>query len=103
MLTGLCALQMNEADGSKIDKVVMADMDNDDLDDFMDNVDAGLYDDSNVYLYYFGDDADADGSMKTGSVSVNLDGDSYQFQFKKTGAADSRGRGVTGIDDGKYI
>jgi len=103
MLIGLCALQMNEADGSKIDKVVMADMDNDDLDDFMDNVDAGLYDDSNVYLYYFGDDADADGSMKTGSVSVNLDGDSYQFQFKKTGAADSRGRGVTGIDDGKYI
>ena len=103
MLSGLCALQMNEADGSKIDKVVMADMDNDDLDDFMDNVDAGLYDDSNVYLYYFGDDADADGSMKTGSVSVNLDGDSYQFQFKKTGAADSRGRGVTGIDDGKYI
>ena len=36
MLIGLCALQMNEADGSKIDKVVMADMDNDDLDDFMD-------------------------------------------------------------------
>ena len=103
MLTGLCALQMNEADGSKIDKVVMADMDSNDLDDFMDNVDAGDYDDSNVYLYYFGDDADGDGSMKTGSVSVNLDGDSYQFQFKKTGASDSRGRGVTGVDDKKYI
>ena len=103
MLIGLCALEMNKEDGSKIDKVIMDDMDSDDLDDFMDNVDAGLYDDSNVYLYYFGDDADADGSMKTGSVSVNLDGDSYQFQFKKTGAADSRGRGVTGIDDGKYI
>ena len=51
MLIGLCALEMNKEDGSKIDKVIMDDMGNDDLDDFMDNVDAGLYDDSNVYLY----------------------------------------------------
>ena len=95
MLIGLCALQMNEADGSKIDKVVMADMDNDDLDDFMDNVDAGLYDDSNVYLYYFGDDADADGSMKTGSVSVNLDGDGkYIYKYGQKIKADS---------DDKYV
>ena len=103
MLTGLCALEMDTTDGAKIDTVLFDDMNSDDLDDFMDNVDAGAYKDRNVYLYYFGDDADSDGAMKTGSVSINLDGDSYQFQFKKNGAADSRGRGVTGVDDGKYI
>ena len=101
MLVGLCALQMNEADGSKIDKVVVDDMDSDDLDDFMDTYGTKSQEETGIYLYYFGDDED--GSMKTGSVSLNLDGDSYQFQFKKTGAADSRGRGVNGVDDGKYI
>ncbi len=58
---------------------------------------------SDVYLYYFGNDADTDGAMKTGNVTINLDGDSYQFQFKKNGDASSKGRGVNGIDDGKYI
>ena len=41
--------------------------------------------------------------MKTGSVSVNLDGDSYQFLFSKAGGAESKGKGQTGIDDNKYI
>ena len=103
MLIGLCALEMNKEDGSKIDKVIMDDMDSDDLDDFMDTYGTKSQEETGIYLYYFGDDADSDGSMKTGSVSVNLDGDSYNFQFKKTGAADSRGRGVNGVDDGKYI
>ena len=74
-------------------------MDSDDLDDFMDEVDAGTYKDTNVYLYYFGDDEDTDGAMKTGNVNINLDGDTYQFQFRKSGGADSRGRSVTGVDD----
>ena len=103
MLIGLCALEMNKEDGSKIDKVIMDDMDSDDLDDFMDTYGTKSQEETGIYLYYFGDDADSDGSMKTGSVSVNLDGDSYNFLFKKTGAADSRGRGVNGVDDGKYI
>ena len=103
MLIGRCALEMNKEDGSKIDKVIMDDMDSDDLDDFMDTYGTKSQEETGIYLYYFGDDADSDGSMKTGSVSVNLDGDSYNFLFKKTGAADSRGRGVNGVDDGKYI
>jgi len=103
MLVGLCALQMDPEDGSKIDAVIDDDMDSDDLDDFMDAMDAGSY--TNAYLYYFGDpgDADTDGAMKTGSVTINLDGDSTQFYFKKTGGVDSRGRGLNGIDDDKYI
>ena len=108
MLTGLCALEM---DGSTIVSVIEDDMDADDLDDFMDGV--GKYagystesqDASNVYLYYFGDsdDEDTDGAMKTGNVTVNLDGDNYQFFFKKSGGAESRGRGINGIYDNKYI
>ena len=36
-------------------------------------------------------------------LSVSLDGDSYQFQFSKTGGAEGKGRGLNGIDDSKYI
>ncbi len=102
MLVGLCALEM---DDEKIVSVIKDDMDADDLDDFMDSYKNKSQDDTDVYLYYFGsgDDADTDGAMKTGNVTINLDGDSYQFSFKKTGGVESRGRGVNGIDDGKYI
>ena len=100
MLTGLCALKMS---GSKIVDVIDDDMDADGLDDFMDKYGTKSQANSDVYLYYFGNDADTDGAMKTGNVTINLDGDSYQFQFKKNGDASSRGRGVNGIDDGKYI
>ena len=71
MLTGLCALRVNSSTG-EIEKPWVRDMDSDDLDD----------------------------AMKTGSVSVTLDGDSYQFQFSKTGGAEGKGRGLNGIDDG---
>ena len=98
MLTGLCALRM---DGENIAEVVASGMDSDDLDDFMDEYGNKSPEETGINLYYFGDGED--GSMKTGSVSFNLDGDNYQFNFKKTGGADTRGRGVHGIDDGKYI
>ncbi len=45
-------------------------------------------------LYYFGNNEDSDGALKTGNVTINLDGDSYQFQFSKTGGAEGKGRGV---------
>ena len=101
MLKGLCALEM---DGEKIVKVIDDDMDADDLDDFLDNAKAGSVA-NDVYLYYFGDadDEDTDGAMKTGNVTVNLDGESFQFKFRNNGGAESRGRGVTGVDDGDYI
>ena len=100
MLVGLNALRMSATDGEVIEEVLYDDMDSDDLDDFMDLVDAGA-DLSNVYLYYFGnsDDQDSDGAMKDGNVTINLDGDTYQFQFRKSGGADSRGRSVNGVDD----
>ena len=102
MLTGLCALTVNN-DG-EIETVWGRDMDSDDLDDCMDGVGdfqgfGGQYDS----LYYFGNDEDQDGSMKTGTTTINLEGDSYSFNFSKTGGAENKGRGLTGIDDGKYI
>ena len=101
MLKGLCALEM---DGENIVKVYDDDMDADDLDDFLDGVDAGNYT-ANTYLYYFGnaDDEDTDGAMKTGAVSATIDGDSYNFFFRKSGGTEKRGAGVNGIDDNKYI
>ena len=101
MLKGLCALEM---DDENIVKVYDDDMDADDLDDFLDGVDAGNYT-ANTYLYYFGnaDDEDTDGAMKTGNVTVNLDGETIQFKFRNNGGAESRGRGVTGVEKGDYI
>ncbi len=101
MLTGLCALEVS---GDQIINVIADDMDADDLDDCMDRV--GDFDDfegSNKTLFYFGNDEDHDGAMKTGSVTINLDGDSYSFQFSKAGGAEGKGRGLTGVEDGKYI
>ena len=108
MLSGLCVLEMN---GDKIDNVIADDIDSDDLDDILDgefkNDNWDQYADGNpgdYYLYYFGNDSDSDGAMKTGNVTVNLDGNSYTFFFKKTSnPAGGKGRGVTGIDDDKYI
>ena len=103
MLTGLCALTVDK-DGN-IDKLWARDMDSDDLDDALkgegDFKDFGKS--SFDTLYYFGNNEDSDGALKTGNVTINLDGDSYQFQFSKTGGAEGKGRGVNGIDDGKYI
>jgi hypothetical protein len=122
MLTGLCALEMN---GEEIVSVVKADMDADELDDFMDsklytlkNIRAkdeeGNRDtvyaeksdkETGVYLYYFGADSqkDTDGAMKTGATTISLDGESYSFYFSKTGGAESKGRGVNGLDGKDYV
>ena len=101
MLVGLCALYV-DGEG-KITSVVAEDMDSDDLDDCIDG--EGDFEGFEGDLYYFGsgDDADTDGAMKTGSTTINLDGDTYQFMFSKTGGAEGKGRGLTGIDDEKYI
>ena len=109
MLTGLCALRVNSSTG-EIEKLWARDMDSDDLDDAM-QAQGDFATASGDYfgaqptdtLYYFGSNEDTDGAMKTGSVSVTLDGDSYQFQFSKTGGAEGKGRGLNGIDDGKYV
>ena len=45
--------------------------------------------------YYFGDD----GAMRTGTQTVNIDGDSFTFKFNKSGAL--KGAGYVGVDDKK--
>ena len=103
MLTGLCALRVDNS--GNITKLWARDMDSDDLDDAMNGEGDfdGFGSDTNDTLYYFGNNEDSDGALKTGSVSVNLDGDNYQFQFSKTGGSEGKGRGLNGIDDSKYI
>ena len=103
MLTGLCALSVDNS--GNITKLWARDMDSDDLDDAMNGEGdfVGFGSDTNDTLYYFGSNEDSDGALKTGSVSVNLDGDNYQFQFSKTGGSEGKGRGLNGIDDSKYI
>ena len=103
MLTGLCALRVDNS--GNITKLWARDKDSDDLDDAMNGEGdfVGFGSDTNDTLYYFGSNEDSDGALKTGSVSVNLDGDNYQFQFSKTGGSEGKGRGLNGIDDSKYI
>ena len=103
MLTGLCALRVDNS--GNITKLWARNMDSDDLDDAMNGEGdfVGFGSDTNDTLYYFGSNEDSDGALKTGSVSVNLDGDNYQFQFSKTGGSEGKGRGLNGIDDSKYI
>ena len=109
MLTGLCALRVDNS--GNITKLWARDMDSDDLDDalkaegdFAATTSHGAFGASKYdTLYYFGNNEDSDGALKTGNVSVSLDGDSYQFQFSKTGGSEGKGRGLNGIDDSKYI
>lgn len=51
-------------------------------------------------FYYFSDNEDKDGSMKTGTQKITLDGESFTFNFKKGGA--NKGQGVKGLSEKKY-
>ncbi|MCD8123399.1 MAG: cell wall-binding protein [Clostridiales bacterium] len=48
-------------------------------------------------VYYFGGNSKT-GAMKTGTCTIELDGEKYKYQFEKSG--DERGKGTNGIDDG---
>ena len=50
-------------------------------------------------FYFFSNDEDHDGSMKTGKQSITLDGDSFTFRFYTSGA--HKGMGITGVEDKK--
>ncbi len=107
MLTGLVFISVDN-DGN-ITKVWDDDVDADELDDIIDGElydstwDGNPYADPNTTLYYFGNDEDHDGALKTGNVTINLDGESYNFYFTKSGGAEGKGKGVTGLDDDKYV
>ena len=100
MLNGLVLMQVNKL-GEIVD-VADDDVDSDDLDDILDGKSDALLA-KGYSLYYFGNDEDSDGAMKTGSTTVNLDGNSYNFYFSKTGGVEGKGKGQSGIDDDKYI
>lgn len=103
MLTGLCALKV--VDG-RIEKVIKEDMDLADLLDCMDPTDEYLemhLPGSNCSLYYFGGNPDTDGAMRTGQTTVMLSGLPIPFEFSKNSVAAGKGKGITGIKDGKYI
>ena len=64
-------------------------------DDFLEN--APKYEDDDYKCYYFGDGED--GAMKTGRTTIEIDGDSFTFNFETSGS--KKGQGTTGVDDDK--
>lgn len=48
-------------------------------------------------VYYFGGSS-KEGAMKTGTTTLEIDGEKYSYNFRKSG--DDRGKGYNGIDDG---
>ena len=48
-------------------------------------------------VYYFGGNSKA-GAMKTGMTTLDIDGERYTYNFRKSG--DERGQGYNGIEDG---
>ncbi|MCI9163725.1 MAG: hypothetical protein HFG59_10805, partial [Lachnospiraceae bacterium] len=101
MLSGLVLMDVNPADGVILN-VLDDDVDADELNDLLDGKSSYALT-SNSTLYYFGNDEDSDGAMKTGATTVTLDGETFHFMFSKTGGAEGKGRGLTGVDDNKYI
>ena len=98
MLNGLVLMKVL-SDGT-IDEIADDSVDSDDLSDILD----GTTDvEDGFSLYYFGNDEDSDGAMKTGNTTVTLDGDTYNFMFSKTGGAEGKGEGLHGVYDKKSI
>ena len=97
MLTGLKFIKEGDEDFAD----VKADDDDsrpfDNEDDFFDNA-IEFYEPNGYKCYYFG--GGDDGAMRTNKTSVEIDGDSYNFYFEKSGG--NKGAGVTGEKDDKY-
>ena len=99
MLNGLVLMRVV---GDQIIDVHDDGIDADELSNLLDG-DYDSYLSAGYTLFYFGNDEDSDGAMKTGATTVNLDDESFNFLFSKSGGEEGKGRGMTGIDDNKYI
>lgn len=53
--------------------------------------------DDSEFVYYFGD-SPKEGAMKTGTATLEIDGEKYPYKFYSSGS--KKGAGVNGIDDG---
>ena len=94
MISGLALLR---TDGNTIYEYADDDSKYDSQDTFM-NTARGLS--SDWGFYYFSDNEDKDGSMKTGTQKISLDGESFTFTFRKGGT--KKGQGITGVSEKKY-
>ena len=106
MLSGLVHMDV-ETDGT-INQIYAKEDNNRDDDyaeldaDYLDDLKDGVY--SYGTLYYFGDpdNTDTDGAMKTGNVSLSVDGSNYSFNFTTSGGVGSRGAGKNGVTKKVY-
>lgn len=99
MITGLCMLDVDEE--GRILEVIADEMDGDDLEHCIDNEGEFEYaGERNAGLYYFDPES---GIMKTGSLNLTMGEKTYHLAFKETGSMSVRGRGLNGIEDGKYV
>ena len=94
MISGLALLR---TDGNTIYEYADNDSKYDSQDTFM-NTARGLS--SDWGFYYFSDNEDKDGSMKTGTQKISLDGESFTFTFRKGGT--KKGQGISGLSEKKY-
>ena len=98
MIDGLVFLEM---DGSSDILSVIPDEDTYDteegFDEYVTEIAYEEIKNGTIRCYYFGD-AD-DGSMKTGSEDVEIDGETFDFKFKESSS--TKGAGIVGEDDHK--
>lgn len=96
MISGLKYL---EVDGTKI--LGIAGISSEDDMNACTGIDTTVATNYRTGVYYFGDEA-TDGSMKTGLLTVTVDGEAYTMKFKASGSA--KGVGISGKEkDGFYI
>ena len=94
MISGLALLRTN---GREISEYADSDGKYDSQDSF-ETTARGLSGDWG--FYYFSDNEDKDGSMKTGNQRISLDGENFTFSFRKGGT--KKGQGITGMNEKKY-
>lgn len=90
MLNGLYRIEFEENG-----KTIKSAEEIEDFDELPDETEEG------VYVYYFGD-SPKEGAMKTGSTTLEIDGEKYYYNFEKAGS--KKGSGTEGIDgDSIYV
>ncbi|MDD3252728.1 MAG: cell wall-binding protein [Lachnospiraceae bacterium] len=106
MLSGL--VHMSVDDNGVIDAIYAKENDNRDADtsidaDYLDDLKDGKITNPGT-LYYFGNpgNVDSDGALKTGNVSMSVDGSSYTFNFSTSGGVGNVGAGKNGITKKVY-